>query len=50
MLLAAEHDVVGYDSSLYDECRLPPLEPTPIPAIRRDVRDACATTSRASTR
>jgi nucleoside-diphosphate-sugar epimerase len=42
MLLAAGHDVVGYDSSLYDECRLPPLEPTPIPAIRRDLRDACA--------
>jgi nucleoside-diphosphate-sugar epimerase len=38
LLLEAGHDVVGLDSSLFDECRFGP-EPEPVPTLAMDVRD-----------
>jgi nucleoside-diphosphate-sugar epimerase len=39
MLQAAGHDVVGYDTGLYEGCDLGPA-PSAVPTIRKDVRDA----------
>jgi nucleoside-diphosphate-sugar epimerase len=38
LLVEAGHDVVGLDSSLFDECRFGP-EPAPVPTMVMDVRD-----------
>lgn len=41
MLLSAGHEVVGYDSDLFERCSYPPGgEISKVPWIRKDVRDA----------
>ncbi|TGV64818.1 SDR family oxidoreductase, partial [Mesorhizobium sp. M00.F.Ca.ET.149.01.1.1] len=41
MLIAAGHDVIGYDANLYERCTFAPAgKLTSVPSICKDVRDA----------